>query len=704
VNFRDVMNVLGMVETPWLGLELAGVVSEVADDVTSLKVGDKVLGLADSTFASSTTADARFLTTIPAGMSFEDAASIPLVFLTAFYALFDLGKLQSQEKVLIHAAAGGVGMAAVQLAQWKQAEIYGTASQPKWDTLRGMGLGDDHIASSRTLGYAQAFPKVDVVLNALAREFVDANFTLLNEGGRFLEMGKTDIREPGWVEENYAHTQYAAFELLEAGPDRIQEMLQALSKLLEAGTIRPLPVLTYPIKRISTAFRFMAQARHIGKVVMLPHRESSFVQAEGTVLITGGLGALGQAVARWLVAEHGVSHLVLTSRRGMEAPEAATLVEELKAAGAGVQVEACDVSDSASLATVLAQIPEDKPLRGIIHAAGVLADGVLSTMSSEDLTRVLDPKVAGAWNLHSLTREYELDFCVFFSSIAGVVGAAGQGNYAAANVFLDSLASYRRAHGLVATSIAWGPWAAAGMAQGLSDIDRERMRSQGISELNQTDGMAVLESAAAGEASLIVGAAFDPSRLQRDRDAGTISRLFHALVQAPGTSFSGGSFTTRLEVMAPAEREEELVRMVREVVAQVLGLSGAMAVKPSLALKDLGLDSLMAVELRNRLVSLSGISLPATLVFDFPNCQAIANHLLEELNFDEMPAGQVPLSDDELRAALQGLSLEQLRASGLLPQLLSMQEAGAQPDEPQDDYEDLDDEEMLRQAMLLIED
>ena len=236
VNFRDVLNVLGMVETPWLGLELAGIVSEVADDVTTLAVGDRVLGLADSTFASTTTADARYLVRIPDGMRFQDAATIPLVFLTAYYALFDLGDLKADEKVLIHAAAGGVGMAAVQLAIWKGAEIYATASEPKWETLRSMALDDDHIASSRTLDYQEKFPQVDVVLNALAREFVDANFSLLGEGGRFLEMGKTDIRSDAWIKENQSNKTYSAFELLEAGADRIQAMLQDLMKLFDAGT------------------------------------------------------------------------------------------------------------------------------------------------------------------------------------------------------------------------------------------------------------------------------------------------------------------------------------------------------------------------------------------------------------------------------------------------------------------------------------
>ena len=421
-------------------------------------------------------------------------------------------------------------------------------------------------------------------------------------------------------------------------------------------------------------------------------------------MITGGLGALGREVAQWLVDEQGVSHLVLTSRRGMASPGTTRLVEEMAAKGVRVQIEACDVSDLTSLAGVLGRIPDEKPLRGIVHAAGVLSDGLLQTMEPGSLHQVLAPKVAGAWNLHTLTQDDELDFCVFFSSISGVVGAAGQGNYAAANVFMDQLASYRQARGQAATSIAWGPWGAAGMADALSEVDRERMRAQGISQLNPSDGLEVLGSIMASDKALAVGAAFDPSRLQHSSDGSTISRLFHALVQPPKNAVSTGALKTRLKAMGPPEREEELLKMVREVVAQVLGLSGALAVKPFLALKDLGIDSLMAVELRNRLSATAGVTLPATLVFDFPNAQAIATHLLEELQLDDEPITDTALSDDDLRSALQSLSLEQLRASGLLPQLLAMQAAEVPSEEDDDNFEDLDDEEMLRQAMLLIED
>ncbi|AXK36963.1 SDR family NAD(P)-dependent oxidoreductase [Streptomyces armeniacus] len=308
------------------------------------------------------------------------------MFLTAYYALVDLGGVRREESVLVHAAAGGVGMAAVQLARHLGAEVFGTASPGKWDTLRASGLDEAHIASSRDLEFEERFLAatggrgVDVVLDSLAREFVDASLRLLPRGGRFLEMGKTDVREPEKVAADHEGVAYRAFDLWEAGHDRIGEMLGELVALFEAGVLRPLPVATWDVRRAPEAFRFLSQARHVGKVVLTVPAP---LDPAGTVLVTGGTGGLGALVARHLVTERGMRHLVLASRRGEQTPGAAELAQELRAAGAEVTLAACDAADRDALKGLLAGIPADRPLTGVVHTAGVLDDGVIGSLTPD---------------------------------------------------------------------------------------------------------------------------------------------------------------------------------------------------------------------------------------------------------------------------------------------------------------------------------
>ena len=481
LNFRDVLIALGMYPDSAglpVGSEVAGVVLEVGSQVSGVAPGDRVMGLVGAGAGPVVVTDHRLVVRFPAQWSFAEAAGVPVVFLTAYYALRDLAGVSAGEALLVHAATGGVGMAAVQLARHWGMEVFGTASRGKWATLRGLGFDEAHIGDSRTLDFEEKFLAstdgrgVDVVLDSLAREFVDASLRLLPRGGRFLEMGKTDIREGADIAEQYAGVGYQAFDLWDAGPDRIQQMLGDLSVLFDRGVLNPLPVRAFDIRQAAEAFRYFQQTRHIGKIVLsMPVGWASV----GTVVITGGTGVLGALVARHLVAVHGVSRLVLTSRRGMEAPGAQQLVDELDQLGAQVQVVACDVADRDAVAGLIAAIPADEPL-AIVHAAGVLDDGVLTALDAQRLDAVLAPKVDAAWHLHELTADREVAGFVMFSSVAGVLGAAGQGSYAAANTFLDGLASHRRAAGLAAQSLAWGLWAPAStMTEHLSAADTARM-------------------------------------------------------------------------------------------------------------------------------------------------------------------------------------------------------------------------------------
>ncbi|MCS7476411.1 type I polyketide synthase [Umezawaea endophytica] len=634
VNFRDVMNALGMYpgDAGLMGLEAAGVVLAVGSGVDGLAPGDRVMGMMDAAFGPVAVADHRMVCPMPAGWTFTEAAGVPLVFLTALYGLGDLAGLGAGESVLIHAAAGGVGMAATQVARQLGAEVYGTASTGKWHVLRAAGIPDDHIASSRTTEFERQFTTatggrgVDVVLDALSGEFVDASLRLvgLDGGGRFVEMGKTDVREVDEVAAQYPGVRYRAFDLIEAGPDRIKEMLHQLYDWFSAGSLRPLPVTAWDLHRAPEAFRYLGQAKHIGKVVLtIP------AKLDGTVLITGGTGGLGAELARHLVGQ-GVRHLVLTSRRGPDAPGAAELVAELDAQ---VDVVACDVSDRASLEALLAGIPT---LSGVVHTAGVLADGIVESLTPDRIDTVFAPKVDAAWHLHELTRDRDLAMFVLFSSSAGLLGSPGQANYAAANTYLNGLAAHRRSLGLPGIALTWGLWdQSAGMGAGLSKVDLARMARAGMPALAMAEGMALFDSALVLDEPVTVPIKLDLGSLRSAKN--DLHPLLRGLVRVPvrraaaGSGAESSQWSQKLGSLSPAEQDELLLDMVRGQVAVVLGFSSAQQVQPGRGLVDMGLDSLSAVELRNTLSSATGLRLPATVVFDYPTPQALAGHLRTEL-------------------------------------------------------------------------
>ncbi|WP_435883156.1 type I polyketide synthase, partial [Streptomyces chartreusis] len=630
VNFRDVLNVLGMYpgDAGRLGHEGAGVVVETGAGVTDLVVGDRVMGLLDGAFAPTAVTDGRLLTRVPEGWSFEQAASVPIVFLTAYYALVDLAGLEAGESVLVHSAAGGVGTAAVQLARHLGAEVYATASEPKWPVVRDLGVPDERIASSRTTEFEQRFqPGVDVVLDSLAGEFVDASLRLVRGGGRFVEMGKTDIRDAEEVRAEHG-IDYTAFDLIDAGPDRIAEMFAALLNLFEDGALRPAPVTAYPISRAPDALRLLGQAKHVGKVVI---SVPSPWGGEGTVLITGGTGGLGAEVARHLVTEHGVRDLLLVSRSGPEAPGAIELRDDLVELGARVEVRACDASDRVALAAVLDSVE----LSAVVHAAGVLDDGLVADLTPERLSRVMAAKVESALHLHELTADRDLSAFVLFSSFAGVVGNAGQAAYSAANNVLDALAATRRAQGLPAVSLAWGMWE-AGMGGTLGGPELERLARQGFPALETGEGLALLDAALAVDEPNAVPVALRTSALAGVRDSlpGILQGLVPAADRrrrAAGLSAAGGALAGRLRALSVQEQERELLDLVQAQVAAVLGHASAGSVDASRAFKDLGFDSLTAVELRNRLGSATGVTLPVTVIFDHPTPAALAASLRVQL-------------------------------------------------------------------------
>ncbi|MFE9045848.1 SDR family NAD(P)-dependent oxidoreductase, partial [Streptomyces sp. NPDC007818] len=646
LNFRDVLTVLGMVPVGApLGTEAAGTVLETGPGVTGLAVGDRVFGLVPGALGPVAVADRRLIARIPEGWSFAQAAGVPAVFTTAYYGLVELAGLRSGERLLVHSAAGGVGLAAFQVARHLGADVFATASGGKWGALRELGVAEDRLASSRTTAFEESVREgtggagVDVVLNSLTGDFVDASLRLLGPGGRFVEMGIADLRDPEEVAAARPGVSYLPFELLEMDPDTVGAVLASVRELFERGVLEPLPVTTWDVTRAPEAFRHFAQARHVGKVVLtLPETvPAGGGEREGTVLITGGTGTLGSALARHLVTAGGKRRLLLTGRRGSRAPGARELADELAALGAHVRIEACDTADREALAALLGSVDPAHPVTDVVHAAGVLDDGVLASLTPEKTAAVLRPKVDAAWHLHELTRGLDLDSFVLFSSASGQLGGAGQGNYAAANVFLDALAGHRRRLGLPAVSLAWGMWAdASGMTGHLAQADLARIGRGGLVPMSLPEGLALFDTALAAGRPVLVPAPLDLAGLRSRTAADGLPAVLRGLTRggpvvrraAQAAPVSARSLEERLGALPGPERERVLLALVRDQVAAVLGHAAADGIAADRAFKEIGFDSLTAVELRNRIASATGLRLPTTLVFDFPTPQALAVRLL----------------------------------------------------------------------------
>ncbi|MFJ2264539.1 SDR family NAD(P)-dependent oxidoreductase [Streptomyces sp. NPDC087844] len=722
VNFRDVLLALGMYpgEASFAGSEGAGVVTEVGPGVTEPAPGDRVMGLFEGAFGPVAVADARTVAPIPEGWDFAEAAAAPIAYVTAWYGLVELGGLRAGRSVLVHAAAGGVGTAAVRIARHLGAEVFATAGPGKQRVLDEMGIDAAHRASSRDLAFEDTFRKatggrgVDVVLNSLTGEFTDASLRLLADGGRFVEMGRTDVRDPRSLPQGAA-VAYRAFDLLaDAGPDRIQEILAGLTELFAAGALRPLPVRVRPLDRVREALRDMSRAQHTGKLVLeIPPA----VDPNGTVLITGGTGTIGAAVAGHLVRAWGLTRLLLVGRRGPDAPGAGELADRLRDSGAEVTLVAADVTDPAALADVIAGIDPAHPLTGVVHAAGVLDNALLPSQTPDRLARVWDVKAGAAAALHAATAGTRLGMFVLCSSFASTLGTPGQANYAAANAYCDALAARRRAAGQPGLSMAWGLWAeSSGLTGGLTEADLARIDRYGIKANGTDEGLAMLDVALCHGAPAPLALALDVRTLAAQPPSAVPAplRALAAAASRPGRTTASAAappddWTARLAVQSPQERYRTVLNLVREQAATVLGHTHPGAVPADASFKVLGLDSLTAVELRNRLAAASGLRLHAALVFDFPEAGLLAAHLLERLTSNGHPPerspaphpvlGEVARLENTLAAVEDG-DLDADVVTSRLETLLAKWKAGHATSPPGDDGASGDDSaaERLRSA------
>ncbi|MGW8995073.1 type I polyketide synthase [Streptomyces zhihengii] len=706
VNFRDVLIALGLYpqDAP-LGAEAAGVVLETGADVTDLAPGDRVFGIVMDSFGPVAVAHAGLLARMPEEWTFTEAASVPVAYATAYHGLVDRGGLRAGERVLVHAAAGGVGTAAVQIARHLGAEVFATAGPSKWDAVRAAGVAADHLASSRELGFAGAFldvtggAGVDVVLNSLAGDFTDASLSLLPRGGRFVEMGKTDIRDADEVAARWPGVAYGAFDLWEAGPERLGELLREIVSLFRDGVLALAPIRTWDVRQGREALRYLREGRNTGKLVLTVPAP---LGSHGTVVVTGGTGGLGALFARHLATAYGARRLLLLSRSGPEAEGAAELVAELAGSGCEARVVACDVSDREQLAAALGAL--EHPVTAVVHTAGVLDDGVVESLTPERVAAVMRPKADAAWHLHELTAGADLSAFVVFSSVASLMGSPGQANYAAANASLDALAAVRRAAGLPAVSLAWGLWSeAAGMAASLDEAELARLERMGMKALTAESGLALFDQALGADAPVVVPVLLETAALRSQARAGMLPPLLRGLVRLPaarGDDAGAAALARRLAEAPEADRERIVLELVQSQVASVLGHASAASVDPERAFKDLGFDSLSAVELRNRLTRATGVRLPATVVFDHPSPAAVARHLLPEM----APGGAAaPRSEEEeIRALLASIPVDRLRKAGLLTTLRELADGDLPAPDAEEaeaaSFDDMDAEALIRMA------
>jgi len=669
--FRDVLATLAMYPgpAPALGGEFAGRVARVGSNVTGLRPGDEVMGLGAGAFSSYCTTDAQMVAPRPAALSCADAATIPGAYVTASYGLEVLAKIRPGMRVLIHAGAGGVGMMAVRLAQATGAEVFATAgSAEKRAYLAGLGVA--HVMNSRTLDFAAEIRErsgglgVEVVLNSLSGDFIPASLSVLAPGGCFLEIGKRGT----WTAEQMAAARpdvryycYDVGELCVHRPDVMRGLLEKMQRGLEDGSLAPLPRTDFSFDEAARAFRYMAQARHIGRIV-LTRREAAGIG--GAWLITGGLGALGLRVADWL-AKQGAREIVLAGRSAAsESAQAA--MEDIRRNGARVRTERVDVADENAVRDLVAGIAD---LRGVVHAAGVLDDGLLAHQTPERFARVLAPKVAGTWNLHLATRDRPLDHFVMFSSIAAILGSPGQGSYAAGNSFLDGLAHHRRALGLPALSIDWGAWGEGGMAGDLDDAHHRRLRNNGIGTIEPMQGLAALGELLRDREAQVVVLPVDWERMLRQFPEGAQPSLIAHFGRAASrfgdkTPAVEGHLLQAVQSATHSQRRAVLISLLRREIARVLALESSAVIGLAQPLSELGLDSLMAVELRIALANGFGLPLASTTLFDYPRLDALAEHIEIQL-FPPEPSPDAPpeFTDDfgDLLDAIETLGEAQVQ-------------------------------------------
>lgn len=662
LNFRDVLNVLGLYpgDPGPIGGDFAGTVTQLGSGVTGLEIGQRVYGFMQGAFASRFNVPAQLLAPIPARVSAIEAATIPAAALTARLA-FDWARLKPGDRVLIHAASGGVGLAAIQMAQRHGAIVFATASTYKRATLRKLGV--EYVYDSRSTDFADQILAdtgglgVDVVLNSLTNEgFIDATVRATAQNGRFAEIAKRDIWTP---EQMAALRPDIAYEIVALDtvtfqePERIRGLLGEVSDGLATGEWTPLPAEIYPLTEAKTAFRRMQQARHIGKIVL--HMPKPLQpRGDRSYLITGGLGAIGLHTASHL-AQLGAGDIVLTSRREPDADAQRAIGEITERYKCRIHTFAADVGEESEVAKLLERIrAELPPLAGVAHLAGMLDDALLSQQNPERFRTTLAPKAFGALYLDRLTKDDDLDFFVVSSSVSSLLGPPGQANYSTANALLDGLVAGRQARGVPAAGVNFGPWAQGGMAS--SEAARANIGAQGLVPLEPSAALGALAEVVANGTAQATVIKANWQRAAKVLGSSRPPILDLVLPSAVGETTGDSELLRQLQEIPVAQRASFITEFLQREVQGFLRLAQPPAATSRFL--DLGTDSLMAVELRNRLHSQFGgaFTINATAVFDYPTIGGLGEYLAAQLPESESPPGEaesvaVPESDPESVAA-----------------------------------------------------
>lgn len=646
LNFKDVLNALGLMrefgEQP-LGFEAAGTVLAAGPGARH-RPGDEVIINYFGAMQRRVTVPSAVAVRKPASLSFVQAAGLSSVYVTAHYALHTLAGIKAGDRVLIHAAAGGVGQAAVQLAKAAGAEVFATASPRKWPVLHAQDI--KHVMNSRTLDFADQIAAitggegVDIVLNSLNKDFIAAGMRCVSQGGRFIEMGKVGAWSPEQVHAERPDVEYHTFDLSELPIDegiRINaEIMRIVVGKVAAGELPPLRCASYSLDEVEEAFGVLSRGANIGKLVLdfgagrdrpgAPRPPA--IDPDRSYLITGGLGGLGLVTAAKL-AELGARHIALMSRRAEPDPSLAGLLARLRRK-AEVTVHQGDVAEPADVQRVVASIgASPHRLAGIVHAAGTLADAPVAGQTWESIDAVFRPKVYGSWLLSQVARSCaDLRFVIGYSSAAPVTGASGQSNYAAANAFMDDLLLRDAAAGVPALSVNWGPWREVGMSARLSDQVLRKWDEEGIRLLAPRTATRLLAALLSGPlAQAVVG--------DCDWDRFAASRPVPNAVYDPlltGGAAEGDGFDVGAVMAAPRrDRLSALEDLIRVKVAAVLHFDGPESVDPGTEFVRLGLDSLMAVELKNVLESSLRLPLPPTLALEHPSALQLTEFLDQQL-------------------------------------------------------------------------
>ncbi|AJY64993.1 type I polyketide synthase [Burkholderia glumae] len=672
LNFRDVMYAMGLlsdeaVENGFagatIGMELSGRVLRIGRGVSAFAPGDAVLGFAPASFATRVVTRAEAIAAKPAAMSFEEAATVPTTFFTAYYALVELARLRRGERVLIHGGAGGVGIAAIQIARHFGAEVFATAgSDEKREFVRL--LGADHVLDSRGLAFADQIHAItggqgiDVVLNSLAGEAMVRSIDTLRPFGRFLELGKRDFYENSHIglrpfRNNISYFGIDADQLMGVLPELTARLFGEVMALFADGVLHPLPYRAFPAERAEDAFRYMQQARQIGKVLVtypsgtpaptrgLAARAALALDPAGAYLVIGGTGGLGFATARRLV-ERGARHLTLASRGGALAEAAAAEVARWRETlGVAVEVAACDVTDAPALDALVARIAaRGTPLRGVLHSAMQIDDGLVRNLDDARFEAVLAPKVAGAWNLHRATRGAPLDWFVVYSSATTYLGNPGQASYVAANSFLEALVVHRRAAGLPATFMAWGPLDDVGFLA-RNDSTREALQARiGGAAISSAEALDALERALvdgrAGEAVVRI----DWQALARGMPAAG-ARRYAQMQTRPGSDGSRDGGDELREQVAALPREQAVAFVAETLRAQIARILHMTPERIALdkSVLEMGMDSLMGMELGLAVEEVFEVKLSVMAIADGATVQSLAGRIVDSIAAQEANAG-----------------------------------------------------------------